>query len=315
VQRLRVADKPLTCLFLTGALLGFCLLPIQAQESGTASAPKQGDLIDVVYMSYFPMRSVTAKDMWENLRKGVRQLEDQEPKNQKLQMLALVIEGEIARTSRQLDVAQREFQQANELSSGDSLPFLGMAETRLDQGYFDGGVTINLLLAEGQVSESVPTDFQHSCYTRIGELFERAGKYTGAVREYELAVAKKPDWGQGQRNLARIYLTLNESDKALEHAQKALALEPNEPSGYSILGDAQNRLGRKNLALDALRKAVELDPGNALFHYELGLEYESQGSKIFALRSYLTAKNLTERTKSPADLVRNLDEAIARVQK
>lgn len=314
MHRLKVANRPLACLFLTGALLGFCLLPIRGQESGTASAPKKDDLIDVIYMSYLPMRSFMPKDMWENLRKDVRQLEDQDPKNQKVQMLSLLIEGEIARTNKQSDLARSEFLQANNLTPNDSLPFLGLAEMALDQGQTDQASTM-LFVAESHVSKSVPTDFQHSCYARIGELYERAGKYSEAVKAYELAVAKKPNWGQGQRTLARIYLTANEPDKALDHAQKAVALEPKEPSDYSILGEAQSRLGRKNLALDALRKAVELDPGNALFHYELGLEYESQGNKVFALRSYLTAKNLTEHTDYPTDFVRNLDEGIARLQK
>jgi tetratricopeptide (TPR) repeat protein len=314
VQRLKLAVEPLACVFLAWTLFGFGLLPTQSQESGKASVPKRDDLVDAIYMSYLPMRGVMAKDMWEHLRGGVRQLQEQDPKNQKVQMLALLIEGEIARTDKQFDLAHSKFQQANNLSPTDSMPFLGLAETALDQEQTDQAATM-LFVAESQVSKSVQTDFQHSCYTRIGELYERAGKYSEAVNAYELAVAKKPNWGQGQRTLTRIYLTVNEPEKALDHAQKAVALEPKEPSDYSILGEAQRRLGRKNLALDALRKAVELDPGNALFHYELGLEYESQGNKIFALRSYLTAKNLTERTNHPANLVRNLDEGIARVQK
>lgn len=311
---MKVTNKHFACVLLTEALFGFCLLPIQGQVSGTASAPKKDDLVDAIYMSYLPMRSVMAKDMWENLRKGVRQLEDQDPKNRKVQKLALLIEGEIARTNKQFDLARNEFQQANNLTPNDSLPFLGLAETALDQGQTDQASTM-LFVAESQVSKSVPTEFQHSCYTRIGELYERAGNYSEAVKAYQLAVAKKPNWGQGQRTLARIYLTLNEPDKALDHAQKAVALEPKEPSDYSILGEAQSGLGRKNLALDALRKAVELDPGNPLFHYDLGLEYESQGNKILALRSYLTAKNLTEHGNNPTDLVQDLDKGIARVQK
>ncbi len=313
-QRVKVTNKHLARLLLTGALFGFCLLPIQGRESGAPSTHKRNGLIDAIYVSYLPMHGVMTKNMWENLRKAVQQFEDQDPKDQRVQMLALIIEGEIARRNKQFDLARGEFQKADNLSPNDSLPFLGLAETALDQGQTDEA-SIMLLAAESQVSKSVPTGFQHSCYTRVGELYERAGKYSEAVKAYELAVAKKPNWGQGQRTLAQIYLILNEPDKALDHAQKAVALEPKEPSGYSILGEAQSLLGRKNLALDALRKAVELDPGNPLFHYELGLEYESQGNKILALRSYLTAKNLTEHGNYPTDLVQDLDKGIARVQK
>jgi tetratricopeptide (TPR) repeat protein len=314
VKGLKLANKLLGCLFFIGALFGFCLLPIQGQESGTASAQKKNDLIDAIYVGYLSMRNVMAKDMWENLKEGVRQLEDQDPNNQKVQMLALLIEGEIARTNKEFDLAHNEFLQATNLTPNDSLPFLGLAETALDQGQTHQAA-IMLFVAESQVSKSVPTEFQHFCYTRIGELYERAGKYSDAVKAYELAVAKKPNWGQGQRTLAQIYLTLNEPDKALDHAQKAVALEPKEPLGYFILGGAQSRLDRKNLALDALRKAVELDPGNPLFHYRLGLEYESQGNKILALRSYLTAKNLMGYGSYPTDLVQDLDEGIARLEK
>ncbi len=240
MQRLTVANKPFTLLLLSGVLFCFFSAPIQSQDSGTASVPKRDNLIDAIYMSYLPMRGAMSKDMWENLREGVRHLEEQDPKNNKVQMLAVLIDGEIARTDKQFDRAHSEFQQANNLNPNDSLPFLGLAETALDQGQTDQAATM-LWVAEIQASRSVPTEFQHSCYTRIGELYERAGKYTEAVKAYELAVAKKPNWGQGQRTLARIYLTLNEPDNALDHAQKAVALEPKEPSDYSILGEAQSR--------------------------------------------------------------------------
>lgn len=314
-MQIQTAANKVTAFLLAGVLLGrCCLLPIHAQESGTASAPTKGDLIDTIYMSYLPMRSLMAKQPWENLRAGVGHFQNQEPENQNLQMLASFIEGEIARTDNQFDVAHRKFQQASYLEPTASLPYLGLAETAIDQEQTDKAAPM-LSLAQIEVPKSIPAHLQYTCYYRIGELYERVGKYTDAIHAYELAIAAKPDWAHGQSTLARIYLVLNEPSKAFDHAQQAVVLNPKDASGYSILGDVQSRLGRKTLALSSLRKAVELDPGDALSHYRLGLELEDQGDKILAMRSYLTAKTIVDRTHNSADLSRDLGEAIARLEK
>ena len=293
MRRPKLAAKPLVRLFLTGTLLGVSLLPIQSQEVGKSSIPNRDELIRVIYMSYLPMRDFMTKDMWETLRGEAQRLEGQDPKDQKVQMLALLIDGELSRMGKRLDLAHSKFLQASNAAPQDSLPFLGLAETVLDQGQTDQATTM-LFIAESQVSKSVPANFQHSCHSRIGELYERAGKFTRAVKAYELAVAKNPNWGQGQRTLARVYIAVNEPAKAFDHVQKAIVVEPKEPLNYFLLGEAQHGLGRSGLAIRAFQKALELDPGNPLYHYSLGLEYEGQGDKIQALRSYLTAQNLAQ---------------------
>ena len=315
MPKLKLAARILVLLFLTTTLLGISLLVIQGQVPTKAPKSDRDGLIKAIYISYLlPLRGIMTSDLWENLRQQARQIGEQNKPDQELQMLTLLIEGELSRTAKQLDVARGKFQGANGAAPEDSLPYLGLAEVALDEGQSDHAAVM-LFVAENQVSKTVPAAFQHLCYFRVGELYGRAGKMTQAIQAYELAVTERPKWGLGQRTLARAYLSVNEPAKALDHVQKAIAVEPKEPSNYSLSGEAQDSLGRPSLAIQAFQKAVDLDPGNPLYHYQLGHEYEGQGNKTQALRSYLAAKNLVERGQFPRDVTERLDEAIARVQK
>jgi len=314
VQKPKLAGRLFVSLFLTATLLGIPLPVIEAQLPTKAPKSDRDGLVDAIYMSYLPMRGVMTNDLWGNLRQEARQIGEENKPDQQLKMLTLIIEGEVSRASKQFDIAHGKFEDANSAAPQDSLPYLGLAEVALDEGQSERAAVM-LYVAENQVSKSVPTTFQYSCYIRVGELYERAGKMTQAIKAYDRALTEKPESGPGQRTLARAYLSVNEPEKALDHAQRAITVEPKEASNYSISGEAQDSLGRPSLAIQAFQKAVDLDPGNPLYHYQLGHEYEGQSNKTQALRSYLAAKNLVERGQFPRDLTERLDEAIARVQK
>lgn len=314
VPKLKPAVRLLALLFPTTTLLGFSFPVFQGQAPTTTPKSDRDGLVDAIYMSYLPMRGIMTSDLWENLRQEAKKIGEENKPDQQLQMLTLIVEGEVSRTSKQFDIARGKFEDANSAAPQDSLPYLGLAEVALDEGQTDRAAVM-LYLAENQLSKSVPAAFQYSGYIRVGELYERAGKMTQAIKAYERALTEKPKSAPGQRTLARAYLSVNEPAKALDHAQKAIAVEPKEASNYSLLGHAQDSLGRPFLAIETFQKAVDLDPGNPLYHYQLGLEYEGQGNKTQALRSYLAAKSLVERGQFPRDVTERLDEAIARLQK
>ena len=63
----------------------------------------------------------------------------------------------------------------------------------------------------------------------------------------------------GYLNRARIYLSLEKEDKALEDANKAIELAPNESDGYYRRADIYNQMGKEAEAKADEAKAEQLD--------------------------------------------------------
>ncbi len=300
-------------LFLTFLLLGGSTLAQTKPAEKTMTSPKD-ELLGVVYTSYFAMRGAMSEEMWSTLRAQAQELQRREPAAKTRELLVHFIAGEIARTSKQFEAAETEFRAANELNSSDALPFLGLAETALDQGDSGGLAPGSLYAANLLVPKSVPKEFQHLAFARIGELYERAGKFTEAVEAYKAAVTESPTWVAERSKLAETYLKLNQPSAALPHVKEAIRLQPKDAHNYLLMGQIQSRIGQDAAALKAFQKAIELEPGNAFTHYRLGLEYESTGAKIPALHSYTSAEMIAEKNKSYADLLPDINRAIARLQ-
>lgn len=285
----------------------------RGETSREREDPKEA-LSVAVYGAYFALREVMSDDMWGNLRKAADSLRQQYPDNKDLNLLAVFIDGERSRQSKQFDLAGSSFKKANQLAPDSSLPFLGLAETALDRGD-SGKAKAFLFAAEVLTTKSIPKNFQHLCFARVGDLYEQAGDYTEALKAYKKSLLLAPNWGWGQRNIAQMYLTVNQPTLALQHVRKAILLEPKEAYNYFLLGAAQSKLGQSDASYKAFLKALELDPGNARFHFRLGLEYEGRGENPLALRSYLTAKHLAEQNQKFRDLLPDLNEALARLEK
>ncbi len=62
-----------------------------------------------------------------------------------------------------------------------------------------------------------------------------AGDKPGAIAKLEEAVALDPTYAIGHGMLAKLYVDLAESDKAIEHAKKVVELEPDDTFSYTAL--------------------------------------------------------------------------------
>lgn len=86
--------------------------------------------------------------------------------------------------------------------------------------------------------------------------------------------------------LADVYRTRGQYAPAILQAERALALNPNDPSVYRGLGNALNSLGRSKEAVEALRKAMLLDPHHVVYYStDLASAYRNMGRYDKAIAS------------------------------
>lgn len=82
------------------------------------------------------------------------------------------------------------------------------------------------------------------------ELYDQAvdmrdqGDKAGAIAKLEEAVALDPSFTIGHGMLAKLYADVAEADKAIEHAQKVVELEPADAFSYTALSVIYQRCGR-----------------------------------------------------------------------
>ncbi|MET8153369.1 tetratricopeptide repeat protein [Actinoplanes sp. NPDC049668] len=100
---------------------------------------------------------------------------------------------------------------------------------------------------------------------RAAALFERVDP-AAAAAHLEPVLATDPDSPAGWILLARIRLVLDEVDKALDAANRAIVLAPEDARPLAIASRALTLLGRHEEAITMAYRAVIVEPKNPLWH-------------------------------------------------
>lgn len=107
------------------------------------------------------------------------------------------------------------------------------------------------------------------------------------------AVSIDPTSPQALWALGYVYMWVKQFDKAIELLEKAIAIAPNYADGYGLLALINNNLGRAEAAIPLIKKGMELNP-----HYTFDYPY-NLGRAYYALGDYQKA-------------VENLEAALSR---
>lgn len=87
------------------------------------------------------------------------------------------------------------------------------------------------------------------------------GDWPAAVAKLERAVAANPNFTIGHGMLARLYLDVDEPDKAVAHARRVVELEPEDAFSYTALSVIYVRCGRIAEAEEAKAMAWDKQHG------------------------------------------------------
>jgi tetratricopeptide (TPR) repeat protein len=111
-------------------------------------------------------------------------------------------------------------------------------------------------------SASLPEADPALAQARLGEALYRAGELDLARHAFEHAVEIAPDYVDALSYLGQIESSLGDSAAAVQHLERAIALEPTYPLPYYFLGTHLVRTGRLVTGRDYLLQAHDLDPYN-----------------------------------------------------
>jgi tetratricopeptide (TPR) repeat protein len=140
-----------------------------------------------------------------------------------------------------------------------------------------------------------PKHFRSFYY--LGYCYEAKSRWAEAERQYrqaiELAAATGSKFALPYEGLARLRLLENRAADALQFAQRAVELAPNDAGGHEVLAKAYVGVGRRVEAIPEWERAAVLDPTNASPYYHLYQIYKALGEKGNATSAYAEFKKLS----------------------
>lgn len=127
---------------------------------------------------------------------------------------------------------------------------------------------------------------------RLAEvLLYHQGQPAEALAQLEVADALDPQEAYGHMLKAHTYAALGDAPRALEEAQRAVALVQN---GYAFLvqGDMLANLARWPEALASYQESIKLDPNSAITFYQMGRALHELGRLDEAQAAWVEAQRL-----------------------
>ncbi|MBS9831331.1 tetratricopeptide repeat protein [Vibrio alginolyticus] len=97
------------------------------------------------------------------------------------------------------------------------------------------------------------------------------------LEEYMEIQEFNADRGFGRTNLANVYRSLGEIDKAAELYKQAISIEPYFENSYVNLADLYRHLGKEEAALTVLQQGMKAQPKSSTLPYSAGLSLLRQG--------------------------------------
>jgi tetratricopeptide (TPR) repeat protein len=218
----------------------------------------------------------------------IQQAVEEDPDNAALQRLA----GALAQRQGDSLAAEKAYRRALELDPTDIRGYRQLAEF-----YAGAGRTQETIDVYEKALEVEPN--QPQVHHFLGVLYEYGGQRERAIEHYEAAIKWAPNQAQSKNNLAYIYAETGQNlDRALDLAQAAKALMPDDPNAADTLGWVLYHRGVPGAAISYLKEAeAGIPPDDAnlgLVRHHLALAYEASGDPQRAREAAIRALEARE---------------------
>ena len=165
------------------------------------------------------------------------------------------------------DLAQREYLIRMLMAQGDHQKATDHAMTYLEKNPQNDGVVDNLLNLRSRLQP-------------------RWLEITTAL------VEKRPDTPKYLLDMAQYHYDRVENPQTLEFARRYTQAQPEDLTGWMLLGDANKRMGQHQQAQQAFDRILRIEPNNVRAHTDKAATYMEQGQLERAWRSAGTALRL-----------------------
>jgi predicted CXXCH cytochrome family protein len=145
-------------------------------------------------------------------------------------------------------------------------------------------------------------------YFELAEAYGKAGRVQEAIRFYQEAVRRKPDFLPGWLGLGRSLSKSGRHARGAEILRKTLENHPRDPAVLNDLGLIYVRQGKTAEAAAAFRTAVEIDPAYSEAYNNLGGALTQSGDQSGAEDAY---RNAIRQQPDFAGAHRNLANVLA----
>lgn len=99
------------------------------------------------------------------------------------------------------------------------------------------------------------------------------GKIEEAIKAFQEAVDRHPEYFEAINNLGVQYMKLMRFDEALVYLRRAAKVAPESPFPHLNIGIIQNEQKNYTEAIESLAEAIRLNFKDPLAHYQIGLAY------------------------------------------
>jgi len=157
------------------------------------------------------------------------------------------------------------------------LALLGAGCFRLAESIFPGKSSLQLVLAAGVL-------------VIVGTLsWQRAWVFENDETLWTDNVVKNPNSWAGENNLGIALYQKGQSDEAILHFQKSLAINPNNTGAHCNLGLALSLKGQVGEGMAQFQKALEINPNDGEVFYNLGVVLFQKGQLDEAMTQFQKA--------------------------
>jgi tetratricopeptide (TPR) repeat protein len=117
--------------------------------------------------------------------------------------------------------------------------------------------------------------------------------YAGSLGLLQQAIAKDATYGAAYSQLAKLYYSAGDIDKASDAISQALERDPYQPDFLYVQGKIFEKQGKPEEALAAFERTTIVNPKESDAFFEIGEIYEQRGNKEHALAAYKRAAALS----------------------